>query len=160
MFCFVSSKLLVFCRQYNYRLLSYCIVYFDTKLMSKVIMSYSIQLGYSHYNSYPVGYAILYTNWLSCDWLWLAWWQLPNGAVLFEYRLVTVLVPLASDSRILSLGTIYRYLRGKEKHFLTGLRLWCRRTFFRGHISLKNRPQRVLLRQSVQNLLQVHVLSY
>jgi hypothetical protein len=46
-----------------------------------------------------MGYAILYTNWLICEVVWLAWLQLP---VVFKYRLVTALVPLASDSRILS----------------------------------------------------------
>jgi hypothetical protein len=46
-----------------------------------------------------VGYAILNTNWLICDVILLAWLQLP---VLSEYRLVTALVPLASDSRIVS----------------------------------------------------------
>jgi hypothetical protein len=70
-------------------------------------MSYSIQLSsqlvLSHYNSYSVGYAILYTNWLICEVVWLAWLQLP---VVFKYRLVTALVPLASDSRILSTLTV------------------------------------------------------
>jgi hypothetical protein len=46
-----------------------------------------------------VGYAILYANWLICDVVWLALLQLP---VIFKYWLVTALVLLASDSRILS----------------------------------------------------------
>jgi hypothetical protein len=36
---------------------------------------------------------------LICDVVWLALLQLP---VIFKYRLVTALVPLASDSKILS----------------------------------------------------------
>jgi hypothetical protein len=40
-----------------------------------------------------------------CDGLWLTWWQLPNWAVVFKYRLVTALVLLASDSRILSVSS-------------------------------------------------------
>jgi hypothetical protein len=64
-------------------------------------MSYSIQLSsqlvLSHYNSYSVGYAILYTNWLICEVVWLARFQLP---VVFKYRLVTVLVPLVGYARL------------------------------------------------------------
>jgi hypothetical protein len=39
---------------------------------------------------------------LSCELVWLAWWQLPFDTVVFKYRLVTALVPVTSDSRILS----------------------------------------------------------
>jgi hypothetical protein len=109
--------------------LSYCMIHFDIKLMSKVIMSYSIQLSSQlvlfHYNSYSVGYAILYTNWLLCEVVWLAWLQLP---VVFKYRLVTALVPLASDSRILShpcsvvglFPSTYRYIGLTARWTLVG----------------------------------------
>jgi hypothetical protein len=46
----------------------------------------------------------LCTKWMMlCEVVWLAWLQLP---VIFKYRLVTALVPLASDSRILSSGIV------------------------------------------------------
>jgi hypothetical protein len=48
--------------------------------------------------------------------VWLAWLQLP---VIFKYRLVTVLVPLASDSRILSIiytnsSVLYEWFIGEN----------------------------------------------
>jgi hypothetical protein len=44
---------------------------------------------------------------LSCELVWLAWWQLSFDTVVFKYRLVTALVPVTSDSRILSLTPIF-----------------------------------------------------
>jgi hypothetical protein len=125
----------VYCRQYNFRLLrllrndrSYC--YFGIKLMSKVIMSYSILSVYSTGDPIPVvycnGYAIFLTKWMSCEVVWLAWLQLPYRAVVFNILasngvlivvtaslllpaslLVLLLLPAPSASRILSPGTHY-----------------------------------------------------
>jgi hypothetical protein len=80
------------------RLLSYDVIdrTFGIKLMSKVIMSYSIRLlncllnWWSHYNCN--GQAIFLIEWLSCEVVWLAWLQLPYRAVVLSlmYWLVTV----------------------------------------------------------------------
>ena len=100
-------------RQHNFRLLSYNIVYFDSKLMSKVIMSYLI---YSTGCLFPLqlsvftGWAICLSKWLSCDWEWLAWLQLPYWTVVFKYWLVTVSLVLdASDLSILSIDILVGY---------------------------------------------------
>ena len=85
---------MLLCSQYNVRLLSYCIVYFDIKLISKVVMSY---LSYRLLNwaipitrVYSMEYAIFLTNWsMSCDWVWLAWLQLSYWDVVFKYWLAS-----------------------------------------------------------------------
>jgi hypothetical protein len=56
--------------------------------MSKVIMSYSILSVYSTGDPITVVYcngnAIFLTKWMSCEVVWLAWLQLPYGAVVFN----------------------------------------------------------------------------
>ena len=74
-------------RCYKPQLLSYGIMCFDTKLMSKVIMSRSQRLlnwGYSHYTCLFNGQVIFLTQWIICDWVWLAWLQLSYWAVVFN----------------------------------------------------------------------------
>jgi hypothetical protein len=98
--------------------------------MYKVIMSYYIrlptQLGYLRYSCifiYCNGFAILLTDWASsCEVVWLAWLQLPYGAVVFNVLASNGAVlaalsalPAPSDSRILSkLGSVLGIVLGTE----------------------------------------------